>query len=632
LRRIILPAVLLLAALLPSISAAEEGEEERPRIFLEKKVFSDTAGGKRSFYEPHTVEKGETLWKILERKSPLTPERYIESLKEFHRANPNVPDPSRLSPGQKILVPAGGGGKPEEDGRTEAYAVKKGDSLLKILSSRGVPRKERKKHLDAIRRINPSVRDVNRIIAGKTLRLPTEAYFEEKAPVVAASGPAQAPEREPSPAEPVAPAVETSPSSAPSPAARLTRDVTPTPGPDDLAAGKPEAELLVPKAPAPDASLLETGKREPATEAVTPPATSPYRGLLSDLLNALGEKWVERGTMYLPAPWGGEVVLRLEDFPVVRFSGGAEALVDFRGGLPQRVRDAVTANWRQMRVVSLADARTAGEMIDRILRVSGYHSIREGVTRPVIIGEAVSVAIPARWVVQRTEDSVLSGDLVLVKEVPEKPGEDILAVLRYAGRVGVRVLPYAADPATAEGFLVGIGEDGNTEGIPVALTVPREGGLPAVDFGLSVLGIPSKEGERLRIGEKGESFQLVVQPERYFEAGTGKYVVDTGKISPAIRAILTGAGYTVFPVGKDDAGRDLFRRLLKAAGVAVDERREHLLAGGDKAGYEVRVTGVFLTLPGAAGGSARKAVLVRGRTHSATRAMLRDLGVEIVEW
>ncbi|HEU4949320.1 MAG TPA: LysM domain-containing protein, partial [Candidatus Deferrimicrobiaceae bacterium] len=87
-----MPARLPLAALfliaLVSAAPAASQEEDLPRIFLEKKVFSDTAGGKRSFYETYTVEKGESLWKILDRREPLTPERFAERLKQFRRANP----------------------------------------------------------------------------------------------------------------------------------------------------------------------------------------------------------------------------------------------------------------------------------------------------------------------------------------------------------------------------------------------------------------------------------------------------------------------------------------------------------------------------------------------------------------
>jgi LysM repeat protein len=642
-------------------AAAQEGED-LPRIFLEKKVYSDTAGGKESFFETHTVEKGDTLWKILERKEPLTPDRYAERLKEFRRANPKVSDPSHLAPGQELLVPSGGRPEAKDDGKTVSYTVKRGDSLSRILSSRGIPRRQRKKYLGAIREINPSVTDVNRIIAGKTLRLPTEGYFTEakppaepektiaavepeKAMAAAEPGKAAVVPEPPEPAPPekpavppeaaiaaVPPPVKVPPAPEVPPAPALTRDVAPGPGQDALAAGKPEAELLVPKPVSPAASVVETGKAKPAEEAITPPARSPYRGLLSDLFLAIGEKWVDRGTMYLPLPSGGDAVLQLSDFPVVRFSGGAEALIDFRGGIPPRVADAISAQWKSLRVVSLADAGGAGDRIDRILRVSGYHSVKEGISSPVVMGETVSVAVPARWVIQRTPDSLLSGDLVLLKEVPEKPDPELLAVLRYARRVGLRVLPYADDPKAMEGFLVGVQEEASAGGIPVGLAVPKTGGLPAVDFGLSLLGIAAKTGERLRVGGEGDAFRLVVSPERLFEVGGKKYVVDTGKMSPAIRSILRESGYAIFPAGKDASGREIFQRLMKAAGVGSEERKEYLLTGGAKSGYEVRVTGAFLSLSGPPGGAGRRIVLVRRKIHSATRALLGDMGVEIVEW
>src|SRR5512141_2277060 len=199
----LLPVALLLASMLAGTAAAQV--EDLPRIFFEKKVYSDSAGGKQSFFEAYTVEKGDSLWKILKRTGPLTPDRYAELLKEFRRANTKVADPSRLSPGQKLLVPSSGKPEVKDDGTTVAYTVMRGDSLSKILSSRDVPRRQRKKHLDAVREINPSVTYVNRIIAGKTLRLPTEGYFAQAKPTAEVEKTVPAAEPEKVAATPVSP-------------------------------------------------------------------------------------------------------------------------------------------------------------------------------------------------------------------------------------------------------------------------------------------------------------------------------------------------------------------------------------------------------------------------------------------
>ncbi|MBE0569755.1 MAG: LysM peptidoglycan-binding domain-containing protein, partial [Deltaproteobacteria bacterium] len=150
-------------------------------------------GGRRSFFETHVVEKGESLWKILGRKLSLTPERYSERLKEFRRANPQIADPSRLSEGQKILVPSGDREEGVEDGRAVAHIVRKGDTLSRIFVSRGVPGSRLEEFFEATRELNPAVEDVNLIYSGRTLLLPTEAYFKETPTQLAAADPPEPP-------------------------------------------------------------------------------------------------------------------------------------------------------------------------------------------------------------------------------------------------------------------------------------------------------------------------------------------------------------------------------------------------------------------------------------------------------
>ena len=111
------------------------------------------------------------------------------------------------------------------------------------------------------------------------------------------------------------------------------------------------------------------------------------------------------------------------------------------------------------------------------------------------------------------------------------------------------------------------------------------------------------------------------------------YVIDTGgKISDTVRFILKDSGYTIFPIVQNESGRSIFERLVKIAGGAVENQREHIIAGGTGAGYEVRIDGSRVVLPPEMLEPDRQVFFVKEKTHSATRVLLKDLGVEIVEW
>jgi hypothetical protein len=487
-------------------------------------------------------------------------------------------------------------------------------------------RKDLSRFVDAAKELNDSIRDENLILAGTNILVPTEKYFGKAEAVAEAPAPAPGPlAAAPPPAPP-----EKEPADEPSSVA-LTRDVPPDPGAEGLPPAKPESQVTVSAPPAAELGAVITGQK--AEEPSLPPLPQPkpaYRGLLSDLVRGLGEKWVDKGMLYLPIPSGGEVVLNLEEYPVVRFSGGIHALIDFRGALPEEVRRVITETWKNYRVVSMDGTQGALDVIGRLLGVSGYYSVREGFAHSPVIGEEVSVSLPARWVILRTSQSLLNGEIFLVKEVPEKPGHDLSAVLRYAERVGIRALPFAYDPSAYEGFLVGLPPvPVEEEEAPVG-RLP-EGGLEALDFSLDLLGIPTLDEKRIRIGGGKESFVLTVQPERMFEAGGKRFVVNTGKISPALGAIIRNSGYSIFALDKGESGRSIFRRVLDASGIPVETRKEFLLAGGKEEGFEVRATGTFVTSRDwLEGRKVREMVLVREKVHSATRTLMKELGVEIV--
>jgi hypothetical protein len=137
----------------------------------------------------------------------------------------------------------------------------------------------------------------------------------------------------------------------------------------------------------------------------------------------------------------------------------------------------------------------------------------------------------------------------------------------------------------------------------------------------------------LKVAGKDDAFRLTIRPERTFEFSGVRYVVDTGRMSPAIRSLVKGAGYRLFELGKGESGKVVFLRLLKLAGHPYEERRRYRVAGGPEAGFELTVTGTFVTSKAMLESRAARAiVVVKGRQHAATRAMLREMGIEVIEW
>jgi hypothetical protein len=618
-RRALALSAALAAFQLLSSAAPPTAAGEGARLSFERRVYSEVRDGKKVLYRPHEVNPGESLWKIVSRQGEVDPADYRRILDEFKRLNPSVRNPSRLSPGEKVNVPLVPPKRNPlgDDGKATAYRVKKGETLSGILSARGVRGRDRARHIEAILAINASVKDANRIYAGGTIFLPTDEYFRSP------SAPVEA--QPPLPAETAgAPAPQGLAAAEGSPAVPLDRNAAEVEAAEKDLAARPATALAPPPAPAAEAPAVGGAGERKGPEAPRPPAPRPaWRGLLADVTGALGEKWLDRGTLYLPAVTGkGEKTVSLADYPMVRFSSGNQAVLDFRGDLPPEVRTLLTDTWKTVRVVPVDREEDGARALERFLEASGYALVREGLSRPLLIGDAVEVRLPARWQLFRTREAVEQSDVILLKEVPERLSPGLESVLLYASRVGLRILPYALDRAGRDGFLVGLSGKGAA---PVEAPPPVRvagKGAAALDASLAALGIAAETLPS----------SAAAAPVRTFTVSGKKHAVDAALL-PAERERLAKEGYALFAVERDENARSVFLRLLRAAGGSYEPRSSFRVAGGEADGYEVLLSGDYLSAGELAGSRGfTHLVLVKGTLHSATRALLSSLRVGVVEW
>ena len=127
-------------------------EQERA-LFLtggSKNVSRETSKPKTSKTNAHVVKKGDTLSEIAKKNKTST-----ETLLAL---NPNIKNPNKIYPGQKINV----SGTPVKS--TLKYKIKSGETLSDIA-------KKNKTTVCHLMKLNPSIKNANIIYAGQTIRL-----------------------------------------------------------------------------------------------------------------------------------------------------------------------------------------------------------------------------------------------------------------------------------------------------------------------------------------------------------------------------------------------------------------------------------------------------------------------------
>jgi len=189
---------------LSGITRGQE-EEETYAISLEKTAGTDRetyeVNGKKVVTESYSIVKGDHVWNILRQRGLLN-RNLKETLSVLKKLNSSLTNLDLIYPEDNIIIPLvispveGGGssGEGEEVIATtldeiegiENYIVEPGDSLIKVVQNLyDIPEKELyDKYLDQLKRINPSIRDLNTIFPGQKIRIPIYSPQIVRLPIV----------------------------------------------------------------------------------------------------------------------------------------------------------------------------------------------------------------------------------------------------------------------------------------------------------------------------------------------------------------------------------------------------------------------------------------------------------------
>lgn len=191
---LIFTLIWLSAGLPVPVRAAENEESYSISLTQTAEVVNEVheIEGKKVITETYSVREGDYVWRILRKRGLLEKKNFQEIISLLKKLNPDLKDMNLIHPGESILIPLvisplGVDREPVEktpspvvpvetlkDMNLEFYTVNPGDSLIKVVKGLyDIPEEDlHNEYLSLLKKMNPSIRDLNRIYPGQKVRIP----------------------------------------------------------------------------------------------------------------------------------------------------------------------------------------------------------------------------------------------------------------------------------------------------------------------------------------------------------------------------------------------------------------------------------------------------------------------------
>jgi len=297
----------------------------------------------------YTMKKGVVLSSVLKTIPGITEENLSDNYKFTKELNPDISDFSNLEPGQSLILP----GKPftgtrgNEEGYKNTlvssrgvkyYKIKRGDTLSKIIHRQLKNETNVRRILRAIKAINPTIKNINRIYAGTVIKLPVKAVFV-KSP-----------------------------------------DVIRTPAPEFSEKTYQPAKIIeIKKYMPPEARLA----------------------VLKQVITQMNGSITTTGNYYLPIPKAGQVTIDCSKIPLIEFDDNTIVFLDLNNRAPYNLKKMIDDNWTNYFLVKAEKSDDVIAILRKVINSSSKYRMMKS-EKPLLTGVAPPVEVTVDWIIVRS--------------------------------------------------------------------------------------------------------------------------------------------------------------------------------------------------------------------------------------
>ena len=481
-------------------------------------------------------------------------------------------------------------------GKSRVYVVKQGEWIAWILRSQF---EDEPVPYALIRRLNPGIRNLNRIYPGQMIVLPVPGSSEPSESISDIGRENSSPpviyrilegdsisriilsEMNVNPAEAL-------------PAYRLIRKLNPEI--EDLIELQVGQTLrlpaitthpAVPSADPPKTAVrpAETSDAEPA--AKMPPVLKGLMGIIRPVINRMRGAVTVTGSYFIPLQETTQLTIDCSLIPVVELDDGTTVLLDYGNRLSENLKGLIRQSWKNYAFL------TAEELLDGLGGLQGiirhsqnYRMIRAD--KPLTLTVKPEILVYPDWIITGKETAggvtYRQGLFLLDRGERPLPAE----AMTFLEKNGLAVTEIAE--GSARSFL------GTPSVLRPAIADLRSlKGIAFAEQLLTTLGeTPVRNAEVTVFDQERNGFNLSVTADLLIRKEEKQFILLTKRLPEQLLHILREAGTEVIPIGEKDQGRSLVEGVLQGLGIPVSFG--YFSFRIPEEGKRPRLTGSFSTL------------------------------------
>ena len=297
----------------------------------------------------------------------------------------------------------------------------------------------------------------------------------------------------------------------------------------------------------------------------------------------MGEECVQSGEHFIPLKSGAQINLKAASFPVIDLQNGQTVVVDLRGGLPEKMGNLIESCWRDYRVVRLVERDDLGAALDKILRVCNYPKVfKRG--EPFELQGDIAFRITADWIVSLSETRSDKGLRVVVINLTGTSTPGTPRIIRdYLEGLGVKVIDYPQ-----------VDEDSSEGAHEIEILERGTDSLSLIETAFNLIGQPFSPQVEIPVYQSHRpDFQLTVKANFFLKIKGRDAIVDLTGLEPEIISLLEEHQCLYLSLVAEKDPLDMVAKTLKFLDIQFDPGPHSFMATTRNDWRNIK-----LTLPG----------------------------------